>query len=154
MIRSVVLFTVFAAVLGCSLVAPHLEKPQLSLTRVQLQEGSSVKEQRLQVGVRVVNPNDRALPVKGLTLSLDLDGHHVADGVSARSFVVPARSEAEFDMQVTANLAGVLLKLATRRGGLLADIPYRVTGRVETRIGMLRSLPFTDEGSISIDDLK
>ncbi len=154
MFRLIIVFTVLAAAAGCAALAPRLEKPHLSLARVQMQEGSGVMEQRLLVGVRVANPNDRDLPVKGLKLSLDLDGHHVAEGVSARSFVVPARSEAEFDLEVTANLAGTLLKLVTRRGGLREGVPYRVTGKVDTRIGMLRSIPFSDEGRISIDDLR
>ena len=154
MMRFIVVFAVFAAAVGCSALAPKLDKPHLSLARVQIQEGSGLLEQRLLVGVRVVNPNDRELPVKGMNLSLDLDGHHVAEGVSVRSFVVPARSEAEFDLQVTANLAGALLKLVARRGGLQEGIPYRVTGKVDTRIGMLRSIPFSDEGRISIDDLR
>lgn len=154
MIRLTVLLAVFATMLGCSTVVPQLEKPRLALSRVHLQEGSGVMEQRLLVGVRVANPNDRALPVKGLNLSLELDGQHVADGVSTRSFVVPANSEAEFDMLVTANLAGVLLKLATRRNALREPIPYRVTGKVATRLGMLRSIPFTDTGTISIGNLR
>jgi LEA14-like dessication related protein len=154
MIRLPVLFAVFATVLGCSTLVPQLEKPRLSLARVQLQGGSGVMEQRLLVGVRVVNPNDRELPVKGLDLSLELDGRHVADGSLARSFVVPANSEAEFDMHVTANLAGTLLKLATRKRALRDPVPYRVTGTVATRIGMLRSIPFTDTGTVSIEDLR
>jgi len=152
--RIAALLAVIVTMLGCSAVVPQIEKPRLALARVQLQDGSSVMEQRLLVGVRVVNPNDRALPVKGLNLSLDLDGHHVADGVSTRSFVVPANSEAEFDMLVTANLAGVLLKLATRRNALRDPVPYRVSGKVATRLGMLRSIPFTDTGAISISDLR
>ena len=136
--------------LGCSILAPKFEKPRLSLASVQIQEGSGLLQQKLLVGVRVVNPNARELPVKGIDLALEMAGEHVADGVSARSFVVPAHSEAEFDMVVTANLAGLLMKLATHKDMRRDELPYRVTGKVATRIGMLRSIPFSEAGAISL----
>lgn len=145
-----VLVALCALLGGCSAFVPKLEKPRLSLASVRVQEGSGLLQQKLLVGVRVVNPNARELPVKGIDLKLDLAGEHVADGVSARSFVVPANSEAQFDMVVTANLAGVLMKLATHRDLRRDQLPYRVTGKVDTRIGLLRSIPFTETGSISL----
>jgi LEA14-like dessication related protein len=154
MIRFATLFVCVATMAGCSAIVPDLEKPRLSLASVQMLEGSGIREQKLRVGVRVVNPNDRDLPVKGLDLSLELDGKHVADGVSTRSFVVPANSEAEFDMQVTANLAGALMKLVKHRQGRFDAVPYRVTGKVSTRIGVLRSIPFSDTGTIPLGRIR
>lgn len=139
-----------AALSGCAMFMPKLEKPRLSLASVQVQEGSGLLQQKLLVGVRVVNPNARELPVKGIDLQLELAGEQVADGVTARSFVVPAHSEAEFDMVITANLASVLMKLATHRELRREALPYRVTGKVATSIGMLRSIPFNETGSIPL----
>jgi LEA14-like dessication related protein len=149
--RKLLFIGVFSALLaGCSMFVPKLEKPRLSLASVQVQEGSGLLQQKLLVGVRVTNPNARELPVKGIDLRLELAGEHVADGVTARSFVVPANSEAQFDMVVTANLAAVLMKLATHRELRRDEIPYRVTGKVATSIGMLRSIPFNEAGSIPL----
>ena len=46
--------------------APKLEKPTLSVVSVQLLKGDQW-HQDLKVRLRVQNPNDRALPVKGLS---------------------------------------------------------------------------------------
>ena len=67
--------------------------------------------------MRVQNPNDRALPVKGIYYTLDVAGQEFAHGVSGASFVVPALGEAEFDMNVTANMAGALIKLLGTASG-------------------------------------
>ena len=56
--------------------------------------------------MHVQNPNDRALPIKGIATRSRCEGQQFASGESAASFVVPALGEAEFDMNATTNLAG------------------------------------------------
>ena len=98
---------------ACSLFVPKLEKPTLSVVRVQMLK-SDLWHQELKVRMRVQNPNDRVLPVKGLSYELDVDGQEFAHGMSGDSFVVPALGEAEFDMSVSANMASVLIKLLNK----------------------------------------
>src|SRR5262249_23764478 len=95
---------------GCALFAPKLQAPSLAIVNVELLK-SDLWEQRLKVRMRVQNPNDRALPVRGLSYTIDVSGQEFASGVSGESFTVPARGEAEFNMNVTANMAGTLFKL-------------------------------------------
>src|SRR5437899_5864165 len=95
---------------GCSLFVPKLEKPTLSVVSVHMLK-SDLWHQELKVRMRVQNPNDRALPVKGLSYELDVDDQELAHGVSGDSFVVPALGEAEFDMSLSANMASVLIKV-------------------------------------------
>ena len=111
---------------GCSLFVPKLEKPTLTVVNVQMLK-SDLWHQELKLRMRVENPNDRALPVKGLTYELDVDDQEGAHGMSADSFVVPARGEAEFDMSVSANM--VNLVKALRQGGNQVD--YRLRGKIE-----------------------
>ena len=59
--------------------------------------------------MHVHNPNDRALPIKAIEYTLEVEGQQFASGESARRFVVPALGDAEFDMNVTTNLAGALM---------------------------------------------
>jgi len=140
-------------VAGCTSLGTQLETPRLSLVGIQLQDASFF-EQRLLVRLRVQNPNDLVLPVRGLEVSFELDGEDFAQGVSARSFEVPALGEAEFDMMVTANAATALLRIIEKsKGGRVESLDYRIRGKLSTSLGLLRSVPFDERGTISLDSL-
>ena len=128
---------------ACSLFVPKLEKPTLSVVRVQMLK-SDLWHQELKVRMRVQNPNDRVLPVKGLSYELDVDGQEFAHGMSGDSFVVPALGEAEFDMSVSANTASVLIKLLNKGSN---QIDYHITGKIALSAGLLRSISFNDQGT-------
>jgi LEA14-like dessication related protein len=134
---------------GCSLFVPKLETPKLSVINVELQK-SDLWEQRMKVRMRVENPNDRPIPVKGLTVALDVQGEELAHGVSGASFNVPALGEAEFDMNMTANMAGTLLKLLGSYNQLGDSVEYRVRGKLSLSEGLLRSIPFEDHGTFRL----
>jgi len=134
---------------GCALTS-NFTAPRLSVVDVQIEHGD-LWEQRLKVRVRVQNPNDRRLPVKGLEYTLEVEGEPFASGASAASFVVPARGEAEFDMNVTTNLAGTLLTLLGHGSeGPGQSVPYRLSGRIALAQGLMRSIPFEERGSFSL----
>jgi len=133
---------------GCVL-APKFTPPTLTIVGVQL-GGSDLFAQHLKVRVHVQNPNDRKLPVKGIEYSLDVDGQAFATGDSAASFVVPALGEAEFDMNVTTNVAGTLMSLMARGPDALANVPYRLSGRISLSGGWLQSIPFEQHGTFRL----
>ena len=134
---------------SCSLFVPRFETPQLSVVNVELQK-SDLWEQRMKVRMRVVNPNDRPIPVKGLTVALDVQGEQLAHGVSGASFNVPALGEAEFDMNMTANMAGALIRLLGKGDSVRDQVEYRITGKISLSEGLLRSIPFEDRGTFRL----
>jgi LEA14-like dessication related protein len=134
-----------ALLAGCTLV-PKLEAPQLSLADVQIL-GSDLWQQRLKVRMHVHNPNDRALPIKSLEYTVEVDGQQFATGSSLDPFVVPALGDAEFDMNVTTNLASTFIKMLGRASGSGSqEIGYRLVGKVSLSEGFLRSVPFDQKG--------
>jgi LEA14-like dessication related protein len=139
------------ALAGCVGIPRDLQTPEVTFVSLRSVE-ASVFEQRLEVRLKVRNANDIELPVNGLEVDIELAGEPFAHGVSAREFVVPARGEAEFDMHVTANAAPALLRIA---GGdrKAREIDYRLKGKLSTRIGMLRTIPFEQAGNLPISDL-
>ena len=128
---------------ACSLFVPKLEKPTLSVVRVQMLK-SDLWHQEFKVRIRVQNPNDRELPVKGIVYELDVEGQELAHGMSGDSFVVPALGEAEFDMSVSANMANMLIKLLNKGG---SPVEYRIYGKISLSAGLLRSFAFDDHGT-------
>ena len=145
--RSVPLLLLAVALSGCALFVPKLETPRLSIVDLEVRRANFM-EQQLRVRVRVENPNDRSLPIKGLSYTVYLGGQGFATGVSDASFVVPARGTAEFNMDVTANAAGALFSVLSRPRG--QGIDYRMKGRVDLSHGWLRSIPFEQSGTFTL----
>ena len=132
--RRALLVPLAAAVLalaGCALFMSW-QTPTLSVVNIQLGH-SDLLQQHLLVRMSVHNPNDRELPVQGLNYTLEVNGEECAHGESAASFVVPARGDAEFDMNVTANAAAVLLRMFAH--GNAVALQYRIRGKVAAVLG-------------------
>lgn len=141
-----------AALNGCAAIPADLKTPDVSFVGLRALD-ASVFEQRLEVRMRVRNPNSIELPVNGLDVEVELAGEPFAHGVSAREFVVPAMGEAEFDMIVKANAAAALLKIAGSDRKSLEEISYRLKGKLSTRLGLLRSIPFDEAGTLPVGEL-
>lgn len=132
---------------GCAAL-PKLEAPKLSVISLKMQ-GGDFFSQKLLVRMRVFNPNDRELPIKGITYRLEVNDAELGNGSTTAPFTVPAMGEAEFDMQITANLAGALGKLLSRRNSSEA-LAYRLVGDVSLSSGFLRRIPFDERGSVKL----
>jgi LEA14-like dessication related protein len=107
-------------------------------------------QQNFAVKLNIGNPNDRALPVRGLHTELSVGGEQIASGVSDRAIIVPAFGESEFDMTITANLALALLKLTDKANQHADSIDYDLTGEASIDLPFLRSLPFHQSGSFKL----
>jgi LEA14-like dessication related protein len=136
---------------ACSLVAPKFNRPNVSVLSIDMR-GGNLLQQSFAVKLNVQNPNDRALPVSGLSVELNVDGERIASGVSDRAFVVPAFGESEFDMTIKANMALALLKLANKMDRQTDSIDYDVSGAAHIDLPFLRDLAFHQTGSLSLKD--
>lgn len=138
-----------AALGGCATLAPHFEHPRLYLVGVEVKD-ATLSEQHLRVRMRVENPNDRPLPVRGIDYSLRIGGEDFGSGSSVSAFTVPARGEAEFDMLMTTNLAATLWKVLPRLKDSSQPLEYRLVGKVSTDLAFLHSIPFDERGSLPV----
>jgi LEA14-like dessication related protein len=131
---------------GCAAL-PKFESPKLSVVALKVQ-GGDFFSQRLQVRLRVFNPNARELPISGIAYRIDINDTEIGNGSTAAPFTVPAMGEVEFDMQLTANLVGALGKLLSRRKS--EELAYRLVGDVSLSSGFLRRIPFDERGSVKL----
>ncbi|HEU0225358.1 MAG TPA: LEA type 2 family protein [Steroidobacteraceae bacterium] len=133
-------------------MSPRLESPRVSVVGIRAVK-ADLFEQRLEVRLRVENPNALDIPVRGLEVKVELADEPFAQGSSAREFTVPARGEAEFDMLVTAHAVTALLRVASAGRDERDQIGYRLSGRLSTRLGPLRSIPFEETGTLPLGEL-
>jgi LEA14-like dessication related protein len=132
--------------IGC---VPKFNRPDVAVIGVEMKSGNLL-QQTFAVKLNVQNPNDRALPVKGLHLELSAGGEQIASGVSDHAFVVPPFGESEFDMTVKANIALVLLKLSQKADQNADSIDYEVSGAANIDLPFLSEVPFHQRGSFSL----
>jgi LEA14-like dessication related protein len=96
-----------------------------------------------------MNPNSRELPIKGITYRIEVNDAELANGASDTPFVVPAMGEAEFDVNLTANLASALSQILGKKGSS-DQLDYRLIGSVALSSGFLRRIPFDERGSVKL----
>ena len=92
------------------------------------------------------NPNDRALPIRSLEYTVEVDGQEFASGASVDSFVVPPLGEAEFDVSGTTDLANGLIGLLGHAGSGKNEVGCRLVGKVSLSEGFVRTVPFDERG--------
>lgn len=137
------------AALGCGGCAPKFIRPNVTVSSVEMR-GGNLLQQKFAVKLNIQNPNDRALPVHGLHVELNVGGEQIASGVSDHSIIVPAMGESEFDMTITANIALALLKLQDKADQHADSIDYVLTGSANLDLPFLHDLPFHQNGSFSL----
>jgi LEA14-like dessication related protein len=142
-------FLVLLAVLisGCAGLGAYREAPRVSLVSIQPKE-MGVLEQRYGLQLRILNPNDTALPVAGMQYSLQINDREFAYGVSRQPVSIPAYGEALLDVDVVSNLLSVLQQLQEANTGKQGSLKYRLSGSLslENRLG---KLPFDYHGELN-----
>jgi len=138
-----------ALALGCQ-SSPETELPaELEPASVRLADivplDAGLLEQRVRLDLRVTNPNDVALPVRGLRYELLLGGKPLARGVSPDEFVVPSLSDAR--ISTTAMASSVTLMRQLRALGKRQVSSYSLSGDLFVK-GRSEPLPFEHTGEI------
>ena len=139
------LFATLTALLAACVTAQKFEPPTVSIVGLRV-VSAEVWVQRLKVRLQLHNPNDRDLPVTALEYTVEIAGQSIASGSYAESFVVPAHGDAEFDTNVTANLASALSRLLTHVPSTV--VPYRLAGKITLGEGLGR-IPFEEHASFT-----
>ena len=132
---------------ACSLFGGYQEPPRVSLVSIKPLE-MGLLEQRYGLQLRIMNPNDDAIPMKGLNYSIDINGHEFAYGVSRQPVTIPPYSEALLDVEVVSNLLGVMRQLQNMGGEERDSLNYRLSGKISLGKRLVR-LPFNVEGELT-----
>lgn len=133
---------------GCASIA-SLEAPEVQVTNLRLLEPAPGSlEQRFAVGLRLINPNNRAISVDGLDFELELNDRRLARGVTSDAFELPRLGQADTVVVVTTSVFDVLRQAVDLAGRQQAPMDYRVHGRLHIGRGFVRSIPFNHRGRL------
>jgi len=139
---------------GCTTLSPNFEQPKVHVTSIKAPSRGSV-DQLFLVGLRVSNPNNVALDIKGLSYELSVDGIALASGVTADIPLVGAYSEASFEVPVSLSVLNSLrlfkrlLETPQKEGKM--ELPYELEARIDVGGAWLPKISVSERGVIPLN---
>ena len=141
----------FALLLGgCASMRPYPDTPRVSLVSIQPLD-MQMLEQRFVLELRILNPNDVAIPVAGLSYALEINDREFAYGVSQQAVSIPPYGEALLQLEVISNLLNVMRQLQQPGDSSTGGLKYRLHGKIGLA-GLRRGLPFDYAGKLAYRD--
>lgn len=137
---------------GCAGVGKPLESPRISLSNLMVQESTGLETVFL-IQLRVLNPNDVDLNIKGVDCELEINGQPFAYGLSNTAVTVPAFGSETVPVTVYSSVIDIVKGFfgMQRR----EELSYQLRGKVRLEGGawMPSTLPFDSQGTVSIKDM-
>jgi LEA14-like dessication related protein len=106
-------------------------------------------EQRMQVDLRVRNPNDFALEIDGVRFDLELNGRRFARGLGDDRATVPRLGEARISVVSTTTMMDWVRQFAVLAQPGRKDMDYRLAGRFFLSEAIAGHVDFESSGNLS-----
>jgi hypothetical protein len=90
---------------GCATMHPGFEEPDVTVSYLRPLPGAGAVPQ-FEMGLRVLNPNNTALELTGISYTVNIEGNKLITGVGNDLPVIEAYSEAEFKLTAAVSLFG------------------------------------------------
>ncbi|MEE9491964.1 MAG: LEA type 2 family protein [Gammaproteobacteria bacterium] len=137
---------------GCASLTQRPEAPKISIAGIQ-PVTMGLFEQRYLVSLRVKNINQFALPIRGLSFAIEINGIKFGNGVSNQRVDIPALDEGTLDVEISSNLLQSFRQFKGLAAGGFKQFDYKLSGSLAL-INSALSLPFTvaDRFSLAADE--
>ncbi len=149
--KSFIVVVTLVVLSACATLSPNYEKPQVSITSFSLApEYQGVPS--FNIGLRVVNPNRAALPIEGMSYSVEIEGNRILTGAEPNLPKIEGYGTADYVIQATPDLLGgarlIQQLLSTRKDSL----NYLFKAKLD--VGSLMPYIYIEEsGDFGINDL-
>ena len=133
MIRSLApLAAAVLALAGCAMFQ-HEDPPKVTLVGVEPAAGEGLEE-RMQLKLRVQNPNEKPIDYDGIYVEVDLQGKSFGSGVSNASGTVPGFGETVVTVPLTISVLGIVSDAISMMSGSgsLSKITYEMRGKLDS----------------------
>ncbi|OPL15578.1 MAG: hypothetical protein AVO39_07735 [delta proteobacterium MLS_D] len=127
-----VLFPLFVLLpAACARLA--VKPPSVTVAGIEIIEAGFF-EQRFAFTLRVQNPNEIDIPLKGLRFAVEINGRPFARGVSDQVVTIPRLGEEIIDVTAVSTITGLLRLVDEWRRGDATSLSYRISGTLSTAL--------------------
>lgn len=138
---------------ACAGLSPNYEKPQVNVTSFALAPDSSGIAPRFNIGLQVINPNRTALPLDGMSYSVEVEGNKILSGAEPNLPRIEGYSSADIVIQASPDLLGSARLLNQLLSGQRNQLNYLFKARLD--VGTLMPyINIEEKGSFSLTNAK
>ncbi|MCL5975352.1 MAG: LEA type 2 family protein [Gammaproteobacteria bacterium] len=136
--KKLLLLVLMALTTACASWSPSYEKPQVNITSFSFAPESNGLAPRFIIGLQIINPNRNALPLKGMSYSVEVENNRVLSGATPDLPRVPGYGMADFTIEASPDLLGSA-RLINR---LLAGQNQSLEYSFKAKLDMGRLMPY------------
>lgn len=149
--RAAAFAAALALVLGaCASLGTIDKPPRVSVAAIK-PVALALFEQRYLVTLRVQNPNDRRIVVRGFDYEITINGERFGEGVSNARLELPAYGEALTEVELTSSLARLLGQFQALIERRTPSLDLAIDGGVSVE-GVPGSIPFHYESRLVLPE--
>jgi LEA14-like dessication related protein len=149
LLRLCLLAVVLPAMFGCATMFSGMEAPEIEVINILPLESEGMFEQRAQVDLRIINPNDADLHIAGMSFHLDVNGSPFIRGVSNKALSVPRLGEAKTSIVVSTTVLDIFRQVMALDKSQNMD--YAINGRLYLDGAHIRSVSFKHTGELKAE---
>jgi LEA14-like dessication related protein len=135
---------------SCSTMPRDFEVPHVNIVSMTPKE-MAVFEQKFDVQLRIQNPNDMELGVKGLRFDIELNDREFANGMSGQRITVPRFGSEIVDVEVFTTLGSFLRQVQGFGASAGNKVRYRLKGTAFVEAPSTFKAPFEEHGEIDLN---
>jgi len=146
LLRTCLLAVVLSAMSGCATLFTSMQAPEINVINIVPLEAEGLFEQRAQVDLRIINPNDVDLHITGISFQLDVNDSRFTRGVSNESMTVPRLGEAKTSLVVSTTMLDIFRQVMALDKRQKAN--YIIKGKLHLGNAGIRSVSFRHAGDL------
>ena len=152
MLRTLAIVLLGAFLTGCASMGGLSEPPRVSLVGIEPVD-FQIFEQRFRITLRVQNPNDRDITIRGLDYEIVVNDRVFAQGVSGKPVTIPAWGENTAELEVVSTLQRFMEQI--EQLGIRGEptIDYSISGHASVD-GIPFPVPFEYQDSLGLPELE
>jgi len=128
-IRILIILAALLSTAACTLLPAKPTSPEIELINVQPLDVSGT-QQKLRFTLRVSNPNNFELPVESIDFVARFNGSNIANGKSTQTVSIPANSDGELTLDITAGLDRLATTPRSLIEGQTLNLDYKLVGTI------------------------
>ncbi|MEX1201165.1 MAG: LEA type 2 family protein [Methylophaga sp.] len=137
---------------ACASWAPGYEKPQINVTSFSLAPDSNGIAPRFLIGLQVINPNRSALPLQGMSYSVEVEGNRILSGAEPDLPRVEGYSSADIMIEASPDLLGSARLLNQLMSGQQKTLDYLFKARFDVG-ALLPYVSIEERGEFGLEQL-